>query len=775
MIRSSLLASLFAVLVAVPSRADGPKSAPEGWKTPTPQDVEFFERRIRPVLAAHCFSCHGPQKQRAGLRLDSAAGLHEGSDNGPVVVPGKPQQSRLIKMVHGEGKKKMPPAPRSPLSATALADLTAWVAKGAPWPLDKAGPAAAGADAGKTHWAFQPVKLPALPAVKDRTWAANSIDRFILAGLEARGLTPSDPADRHALLRRLSFDLTGLPPTAAEVDAFVNDPAPNAYEKVVDRLLASPHYGERWARHWLDVARYADTLGTYIVRDNRFAYSYTYRDYVIRAFNEDLPYDRFILEQLAADRLQAEDPTLDRRSLAAMGFLTLGLRQKDKNDEIDDMIDVVTRGLLGLTVHCARCHNHKSDPIPTRDYYSLYGVFKSSRHPEYKELPLIADPERTPAYVAFEKRLNAMQELYDKLVKEGGTGKNIEQRPQRRLRKRIEALLVTSPQTPPRAMVLVDRHAPFDPYVFMRGNPTTKGPPVPRQFLAVLSGPDRQPFKHGSGRLDLARAIADPKNPLTARVLVNRVWLHHFGAGLVRTPSDFGIGGARPSHPELLDWLAWRFVQDGWSIKKLHRLILLSATYRQTSEARTDPNQIDPDNVLLWRMNRQRLDFESLRDSLLFAAGVLDRKAGGQPVDILDPPYSGRRTVYGFLSRTPLPEQFRTFDFPSPNETAGERLLTTVPQQALYLLNSPFVTQQARLLAKRSQAGGSAAPQERIGRLYRLAYSRGPDPEEVALGLQFLQGAAQIPGLGGPAAQDLGPWERYAQLLIAANEFIFID
>jgi hypothetical protein len=912
----------------LPAQPGGPAKPP----AVSAQAAEFFEARIRPVLADNCFSCHGPKRQRADLRLDTAAGLRKGGESGPVIVPGHPEKSRLIQAVHRTGELKMPP--RAGLSPQAVADLTAWVKMGAPWPGGGAVVQEPAADAWKKHWAFRPVKKPAVPQVPGLPADASPVDAFLASALRAKGLSLSPPADRHTLLRRVTFDLIGLPPTAEEVEAFEKDASPDAFAKVVDRLLASPHYGERWGRHWLDVARYADTKGYVFQEERRYAYSYTYRDYVIKAFNEDRPYDRFVLEQLAADRLGG-----DPQALAAMGFLTLGRRfLNNPHDIIDDRIDTVTRGLLGLTVACARCHDHKFDPIPTTDYYSLYGVFASSVEP--KELPLLGRPPRTPAYLAFEKELKAREknladalqaqreaalarfraraadyllaaqdatrrtgaaaqqplgagELSRPMVKrwemflaETRKGHNPvlapwhafaalpqkefaakapavaariaanadPQRPISRpvarafagappasqrdvaaryaavfaeveklwqkaqpakvlpdphdeairqllyapggpvyvppdatfrfldraardkltaLRKRIDQFRASSPVAPPRAMVLQDLPQPVTPHVFLRGNPNNPGPAVPRQFLGVLAGPQRKPFTEGSGRLELARAIASKDNPLTARVLVNRVWLHHFGKGLVQTASDFGLRSESPSHPELLDYLAWRFTEDGWSVKRLHRLILLSRAYQQGSQDRADGQRVDPENRLLWRMNRRRLDFEALRDGLLAVSGSLDRAAGGPAVDITKAPFTGRRTVYGFIDRQNLPGLFRTFDFASPDTSAGERHTTTVPQQALFLLNSPFVLQQARTLVRQPDVAGAPAGVARLQKLYRRVYGRAADRDEVALGLRYLEAARAEPGPAG--APGLDAWERYAQVLLLANEFAFVD
>ncbi len=745
-------------------------AARAGDSKPSPQALEFFEAKIRPLLAEHCLACHGVKKQQAGLRLDTRAAALQGSDSGPVLVPGHPEKSLLLKAVRHQGDLKMPP--KSKLPQSAIDDLAAWVKMGAPWPETPAVVKHAGKDTWKTHWAFQPVRPVAVPPVKNATLVKTPVDAFLQTALEAKGLSLAPAADRRTLLRRVTFDLHGLPPTAAEIEAFEKDQSPDAYEKVVDRLLASPRYGERWGRHWLDLARYADTKGYVFTEERRYAFAYTYRDYVIRAFNEDLPYDQFILQQLAADQLPLG---ADKRPLAAMGFLTLGRRfLNNVHDIIDDRIDVTTRGLLGLTVSCARCHDHKYDPIPTADYYSLHGVFLSSQEP--KELPLIGETPRTPEYLAFEKELKtrerAVAEFKEKNKQELAAKNRKFRDALKALQKKVDAWQAGSPFAPPRAMVLVDRAAPVQARVLKRGSPNTPGPLVPRQFLGVLAGPQRKPFQKGSGRLELAQAIASKDNPLTARVLVNRLWRHHFGAGLVTTPSDFGTRSDPPSHPELLDYLAKRFVDEGWSVKKLHRLMLLAHAYRQQSGVVPQAARVDPENRLLWRQNRRRLEFEALRDSLLAVSGKLDLKMGGAAVNIVTAPFSGRRSVYGFIERQNLPGLFRTFDFASPDASTAQRYQTTVPQQALFLMNSPFVLEQARLLAHRPEVTGPVQPAARVQQLYRVVFGRAADADEVRLGVAFVQAATRETP---PGAQGLGPWERYAQVLLLSNEFAFVD
>ena len=916
-------------------------SAARAEPAPSAEALKFFENKVRPVLAEHCYNCHGPKKQMGGgLRMDTRDGVLKGGDGGPAVVPGDPTKSPMIRAIEWAGDVKMPPKTKLPPDAVAV--LTTWVKMGAPWPAGGNDTATAPPDkiqeAARKHWAFQPVKLPALPEVKNAAWVRTPVDRFILAKLEDKGYAPAAAADRRTLVRRATFDLIGLPPTPEELDAAQNDQSPEWFAKVVDRLLASPHYGERWGRHWLDVARYADTKGYVFLEERKFPASYTYRDYVVRAFNDDLPYNQFILEQLAADQLPKRD---DARYLAAMGYLTLGRRfLNNVHDIIDDRIDVAMRGLQGLTVTCARCHDHKFDPIPTKDYYSLYGVFSASVEP--KDLPLIGDVERTAAFIAYEKELQTREqslqagtekkyaELLQKLrgqvgdyliaVRDGerqpgeeayqplnpgelnpeitnrwqqflaGTRKQhhpifaawhqLAALPQKEfaekakelapklaanddgdkklnplvaklfadrvpatlrdaarwygelfaetdkqwretnkdgklkalpdadrealrqvlhaantptalsldevqnkklfdraarehitgLKKKIDELKANSPAAPPRAMVLNDVPKPGPTHVLVRGNPNNRGEAVPRQFLAILSGPQRKPFANGSGRLELAQAIASESNPLTARVMANRIWLHHFGQGIVRTPSDFGLRSETPTHPELLDWLAATFMESGWSVKKLHRQIVLSSAYQQSSTADPKQLQADVENRLVGRMNRRRLDFEQLRDSLLAVTGKLDPAVGGPAVEITAAPYPRRRTLYAFIERQNLPGVFRTFDLASPDVSTGQRYTTTVPQQALFLMNSPFVVEQARRVATRFADEPDVA--QRITQMYRYCYGRTPDADELALGKRFLDEASKEAPSG---KQPLAPWEQYAQVLLLGNEFAFVD
>ncbi|MCW3094845.1 MAG: hypothetical protein JWL77_463 [Chthonomonadaceae bacterium] len=820
--------------IALAARGQQTNGAPPKPTITSAQDTEFFETRVRPVLFEKCFGCHGKAAQQGGLRLDSlAAILHGGGSGMAVVVPGEPDKSNLIKAVHYDTNLKMPPSGK--LKPEEIAALTEWVKRGAHWP-GAVTPVAVSANGEyvpsqeqASHWSFKPFKRSPLPTVKNTTWCKTPIDRFILAKLEAKGLKPAPYADRRTLIRRANFDLIGLPPTPAEVDAFVADTAPDAFAKVVDRLLADPRYGERWGRHWLDVARYADNKGYVFTEDKEYHYAYTYRDYVIRSFNNDLPYDRFVKEQLAADRMQSGD---DRSSLAAMGFLTLGRRfLNDQAAIIDDRIDVTSRGLMGLTVACARCHNHKFDPIPNKDYYSLYGVFASSYEPNP---PVVISPKsvaepyekQNAQVVAAQKQVNDLNlaqivllrkkaaqtppAVTDEIAKtlqgfRTGTlpdGKqyakilpNFEPAAQatiKDLNAKMADLKKTMPPTPEMGMAMLDSDKPYDPYVFIRGNPGNHGDNVPRRFLQILSGQDRKPFTQGSGRLELAEDIASPTNPLTARVFVNRVWLNHFGFGIVRTPSDFGMRGDLPTHPELLDWLASEFVAPeglgdhyacGWSMKRLHRMMLLSATWQQSSEGDAHKALVDPENRLLTHQNRQRLDLESMRDSLLAVAGDMDTKIGGPAVELTTAPYTKRRTVYGYIDRANLQNFYRSFDFASPDASSAQRYHTTVPQQALYMMNSPFVVEEAKALLRRPEMTAAKDDAQRIRILYRLLYQRLPSPDETSAGLNFLKAIAEIrpsqtaliSTSSAPAGAGLSPWEEYTQTLLMTNEFNFVD
>ncbi len=738
--------------------------APALWAAPSAEQIEFFEQKIRPVLADQCYKCHGPEKQKAELRVDSRGALLKGADSGVVLVPGEPEKGTLIKSIRHETENHMP-AKSGKMPDAQIAAFTEWVKMGAPWPEDDKHPGTT-ADLVKTHWAFQPIAAPAVPQPADSgKWAVSDVDRFVLAKIEAEHLAPSPIASRYTLIRRASFTLTGLPPSAADVQAFESDAAPTtaAFAKVVDRLLASPRYGEKWGRHWLDVARYADHRGYLAGNDSReYPFAYTYRDWVIRAMNDDLPYDQFIIRQLAAD-LPGSGANPD--DLAALGFLTLGRRfLNDQNLIIDDRIDVTIRGTMALTVSCARCHDHKFDPVSAKDYYALHGVFAScDEEKDPGKLPLLPGGKPGGAYEKMRtQRETELREFDAKSAKQLSLeiqlasglpivlpGESIGSllkgrfftRKLRDERRKIEAKMANAELAdgaPPRAHVLTDRVQPITPRVFIRGNPARPGDTVPRRFISFLGG-DAKPFTAtGSGRLDLARAIVAKENPLTARVIVNRVWMHQFGMGLVRTPGDFGAKSDAPSEPELLDFLATKFVAEGWSLKKLQRTLMLSSTWMQTCDTRADGLALDPDNRLLWHQNRQRLTWESLHDSLLAASRELDETMYGRPVQIFAQPYPKRRAIYGYVDRQNLPATLRTFDFASPDLMNPQRAVTNVPQQALYMLNSSFIFARAASLVAGAEYASSGIEPPQVQSLYSRVLSRPPTAEETAIALRYV-------------------------------------
>jgi mono/diheme cytochrome c family protein len=772
---------------------------------PDPTQEEFFESRVRPVLATNCLECHGPEKQKGALRLDGRDAMLRGGQTGKVVVPGKPEESLLIEAIRHEGDVRMPP--KRKLKDEEISALSDWVRRGAIWPEARPKIAAAGPTAtppmtpgsinpsdslkeqSRALWSLEPVRNPAPPAVRHSDWSRSPIDRFILAELEKAGLLPGPLADKTTLIRRASFDLTGLPPSPEEIDGFLRDDTPEAFEKLIDRLLASPHYGERWGRYWLDVARYGEDQA-HSFQPRLYPGGFRYRDWLVHALNRDMPYDRFIQEQIAGDQIDGAE-RLER--LAALGFFACGpvyYGDGKKLDQYADRIDTLTRGFLGLTVACSRCHDHKYDPIPTSDYYALAGVFAST---EYVEVPAVAQNQvdayqkAQSAIKSKEKEISAfLRSEAEKLKQKATTDqlKKIERllpaEPKKKLaglKAELEVLKKKAPAKYPVIHALADAAKPTDMPVFVRGNPDTPGPKVPRRFLSVLGG-NQSTFHQGSGRLELARAIACGENPLTARVMVNRIWQHHFGRGLVATASNFGTLGERPSHPDLLDWLARRFVSTGWSLKTLHREIMLSAVYQQSSRFDSTALAKDPGNTLLWRMNRRRLDVEAWRDAMMAVAGRLNEALGGPSID-LDAANNQRRTFYAKISRHDLAWMLRLFDFPDPNISSGSRALTTVPLQQLFVLNSEFMITNARAVAARLQTVSSTSPLSndaaRIGQAYRLIFGRAPNERELKLGLAYLSSPQS--GLSAESATPaaLSRWERFAHALLATNEFAFVD
>ena len=1017
-----------------------------------PKDLEFFESQVRPLLAARCLECHGPDAQKGGLRLDTGAGVRNGGDSGAVLTPGRPDDSLLIEAIGYRGDIKMPP--KSKLPAAEIATLTDWVKRGAPWPDE--GPTAPRpteqpdgqfSPAQTAWWSFQPIRDPAPPVVTNTDWCQSPLDRFVLAKLEANGLSPAPPADKRTLLRRVTFDLTGLPPTPEELAAFLADDSPEAFARVVDRLLASQHYGERWGRHWLDVARYADSNGL----DENLAYAnaWRYRDYVIGAFNADTPYDVFVREQLAGDLLpETSDEALRLDRIVATGFLSLGAKMlaeddpvKMQMDIIDEQVDTLGRTLLGLTLGCARCHDHKFDPVGADDYYALAGIFKSTKTMEnfsvvarWQERPLAtasaveqlekaraviagkrdeADKLRTEAaeailveerkhvaeylravlegreqaqYLASVKPLEQDDEplqrdgailreaeSYDRgnvikdtrnygvgigvLVNRGELPNFAEydlevpgnaakmyllairvaaagSRPTRflvdgRMLKsdvakivtgswtpesqrwsietlvplapgkhvvrlecpgpfpHIDKLLLSPTDLPARAMsgftpkpefvqqwdeflkananspfwsklmesasggaeidlssteqgadaprspgfaALTDPKGPFaipptietyfDPAtqqslttlrdgaaalekslpklpeamavsddapqnlrVHLRGSHLTLGKEVPRRFLRVVAGENQTPIDPTrSGRLELAQWLTRPDHPLTARVMVNRVWQGHFGEGLVRSPDNFGLLGETPSHPELLDWLATRFIEDGWSLKALHRRILLSSTWQMSTAHNATAAQVDPENRLLWRMNRRRLEAEAIRDAMLAVAGTLDARMGGTELPTANRAYvtstanvnpvvydSPRRSVYLPVVRSALYEVFQAFDFADPSVQNGRRDVTTVAPQALFMMNSAFASRQSQALAERVLQPEGLEDSARVRLACEIAIGNVPDADRLQRMCQYLKEYTQATGDPRQA------WQSLCRTLMAANEFVYVE
>ncbi|MBO0698303.1 MAG: DUF1549 domain-containing protein, partial [Zavarzinella sp.] len=724
-----------------------------------------------------------------------------------------------------DGAPAMPP--KKTLSDRDIADLARWVADGAVYPT------ATAARADATHWAFVPPADRPPPSVKETGWMKSPIDRFILAELEAKGLRPTGPADKRTLLRRVTFDLTGLPPTPEEVEAFLADSSPRAFETVVDRLLASAAYGERWGRHWLDVARYADSNGL----DENVAYgtAWRYRDYVIRSFNADKPYDQFLTEQIAGDLLPSPDTRARYERLIATGFLSLGPKvlaevdeKKMEMDIVDEQLDTLGQAVMGITLGCARCHDHKFDPFTQEDYYALAGVFVSTKTMDsftkiarWHENPIPApgdlakQAEHDKKVAAVNGAIKALTAKADEEVRK--SAKPDERLPAKleghypdatraelkKLRDELAALQKGAPELS--TAIGVTEVKATDVALLKRGNHLTPGPVVPRRFPKVLAGDKQPPLPaNESGRLELAAWLTKPDHPLTARVLVNRVWRWHFGQGIVRSVDNFGRLGERPTHPALLDWLARRFVVDGWSIKSLHKLIVLSATYQQRSiadcrlpiadskanrqSAIDNPQSVDPDNRLLWHFPRRRLEAEEIRDSLLAVSGRLDRTAGGPAIThvknrefLFDHTSkdgtkydSVRRSVYLPVVRNNLYDVFQLFDATDATVTKGDRSTTTVPTQALFYLNSDLVTDCASELANRLAWEKDDAA--RADRLYRTAYGRPPTAREVERAVNAASGfeldlESREPE---PAKRRAKAWALVSQAVLAANEFVYV-
>lgn len=747
----------------------------------------FFESKIRPLLAEHCYKCHSEEagEQKGGLLLDRETGWLKGGDTENAVVAGEPESSLLIKAVsYTDEDLQMPPKYR--LEQDEIDLLRHWIKRGAPGAAEDMGETEFSKLGDQTvlfekavrHWAFQPVRKPDPPGVSDPIWNQRPIDRLIFARLEAAGLRPNRPAHPQVLIRRLSYDLTGLPPTPEEVKAFEKASAehrPAATGELIARLIESPAFGERIARLWLDVARYADTDSSYrpdTKTPRWFPFAFTYRDYVIDAFNADKSYDQFIREQLAADLLDLPE---NAPELAALGFLAAGPHLKNATESIDDWIDVTTRGLMGVTAACARCHDHKYEPVPTVDYYSLYGVFASIERSDpldEKNMPLM--PGYEPGEL--EKDYLRKRAEVDEAIDAAGSRKarnNNRSVAEKIMETDLARLLVHHDGGPAHAMVVNETKQPVEPYVFVRGQRGSRGESVPRRFLKVLD-PEQKPFAADtSGRLDLVERIVDKSNPLTARVLVNRLWGALMGGHIVDTPSDFGLQGASPSHPELLDWLAADFMDSGWSVKRLVLEIVSSRTYQQRADSNGMAVAADPENRLLWRANRKHLAVEAIRDGMLATSGKLDRRRRGRSAPLWGEGYTRRRSIYGFIDRFNLDPTLRAFDFPSPTQSQPARGESIVAPQALFAMNSPFVIDQARAVADSTRVQSADSIEGKVAALFETILQRPPTPAEQTRMGRFLEQQRRI--LKKDLKSGQTPLSIAAQALYMSNEFQYLD
>lgn len=806
------------------------------------EQLDFFEGKIRPLLVENCYACHsaGADKVKGGLVLDVRAGWLRGGHSGPAIIPGNPDASLLIRAVRHADKNLKMPFEMPKLRTDQIQALEEWVRMGAPDPRDGAiqmpagGLSKAELEKARQFWSFQPLTTPPVPKVKNKSWPRTDLDRFIIAKLEEQKLKPVEDADRRSLIRRATYDLTGLPPTPEEIAAFLADKSADAFARVVDRLLASRHYGERWGRHWMDLVRYADTAGDN--SDYPIPQAYLYRNYIIDAFNQDKPYDQFIREQIAGDLLPAKNQPQRNEQVIATGYIAMSRRFGSVVDRypqhltIEDTIDNLSRTFLGLSLSCARCHDHKFDPVSQQDYYGLYGIFESTKYAfpgiellkvQKDFVPLVSAAESDSQLKPFRDKERDLQKRHDELAarrksledEKAALDKRIEKstgeertrltaenqqlyQQIEEVRKQVKTASVAlenhkkqQPEIPTAYAVSEGRSA--DARIQIKGEPGKTGETVPRKFLDILGG-HRLPeaATQQSGRRQLADWIASPENPLTARVIVNRVWHYHFGDGLVRTPSDFGLRGLPPSHPELLDWLAQAFIADGWSFKQLHRRIMLSRVYQLSSADQEANLAVDPINQWHWRFNRQRLDAESLRDTLLALSGALDKSPLGEPHPF--PPRdkweftqhhpfkdtypSNHRSVYLMQKRLTAMPYFQAFDGADPNVNTPNRDASVTAVQALYLLNNEFVHEQAARFAERIQTARST-DRERVEFAFETTLGRPPTTSEREQALQYVTSMqAQLSAAGRPP-EDLArqPWTSFARVLFRLNEFAYLD
>lgn len=776
----------------------------------TAADLEFFEKRVRPLLVQRCFECHSAkaEKLKGGLLLDSRETILSGGDSGPAAVVGDVEKSLIVQAIRFDNENvQMPPAGKLPEAEIAV--LTEWGRRGFPFPAANAAKVSRRAidiAEGKKHWAFQPLSVARFselglgklrPDSESRaTERRTRIDDFIHVAQRKQGLSPSPKASKGTLIRRLTFDLLGLPPSPADVQEFLANESPDAYEHLVERLLGDPRFGERWARTWLDLARYCDIGESWRTGEGQ---PWLYRDWVARAMNEDVPYDEFVRKQLAADLLPDFQPT----DAAALGFLGLSpsywkelkldhnVIKQVVSEEWEERIEAIGGTFLGLTLACARCHDHKFDPITQQDYYGLAGVLASIK---IDDRPIIAKPLADQAAAA-RAQLKDSQAQLDKLLKEpklSDTATDEEKAKAAEVAKQIESLrgkitelqqtpqlntpvafgvteaaMIVLPDGPNRTKIEYKPSEPQNVAMQIRGNAANLGAVVSRRFVTVLSPNEPVPFKNGSGRLELANAIVTDAAPLAARVIVNRIWAHHFGRGLVATPSNFGTQGERPTHPELLDDLAARFIEHGWSLKWLHREIVLSATYRQVSAIGSRPSA-DQDNIWLTRMPVRKLDVEAWRDAMLVATGEIDRRVGGSPQELSEST-NVRRTVYGLVRRRELSDLLRLHDFPDPVSHSGSRMPTTTPLQQLFVLNSSFMQARAEALARFVQMERPSDLAAQVALAHERLFSRVALADEISTGVEFLK-SSQVEGVTLDAA-----WRQYAQALLASNELQFVD
>ncbi len=768
--------------------------------------LKFFEDKVRPLLALHCYECHGPAsgEGKAKLRVDSLDGLLEGGRSGPALVRGAPERSLLILAVRHEGDVAMPP--KKKLSLLEIETLVAWIKMGAPWPAAGEGTVRSSQVAGQSqsrwdenarnYWAFRPRANVQPPAVIDSRWPLSPIDRFLVAKLEEKGIAPGSPASKRALLRRATLDLTGLPPSSEALEDFLADSSPGAFERVVDRLLASPHYGERWGRHWLDLVRYADSNGM----DDNLAYSdaWRFRDYVIASLNADKAYDQFVSEQIAGDLLAELEPMRRDELVIATGFLAIGPKMlaeddpvKQQMDIVDEQLDTACRVFMAISMGCARCHDHKFDPFDMSDYYGLAGIFKSTR----TMLSHRVDSKWNVTglgTIGAALRLDDLEQIIDRhdnlLVngnpaRMGGGVRDAHTRLLEEAKREYASI--------PKAMAVVDG-TPSDLEIFLRGNHLTRGPVVGRRFPAILSSGAQPAIDAAhSGRLELARWLTEPRHPLAARVIANRVWRWHIGRGLVGSVDNFGRLGQLPTHPELLDWLASRLVEQGWSLKRLHREIMLSRAYQMSTQWDGHSSRIDPENAYVWRMPRRRLEAEELRDSILFVAGQLDPKMGGtllQTTPFQDLSAGGlsrsaalyeskRRSVYLPVLRGALYEVYRTFDFPDPAYSSGDRSVTTVAAQALFMMNGPIIERASASLAASLLDDHRINDRLLMARACRRVLGREAAAEEFDLWGAFLDRYQTAAGMTGqdPATIRRLAWQGLCRAFLSSNEFVYVE